>query len=304
MVFGQSRAQNSPNRNLFAHFSRLCMQILRRPLNPVVKGQQQMSKITNSNSLHTKCRSTDKPYLKSQVYRFKVPDDKVLWNVAFDEYNPIEYTDESTKGKPWADPDITSDSKFKWNSIDGDIDRTSHVGKYEIVDGRPRNVCGRTGLKGRGILGKWGPNHAADPIVSRIINGQLQIVAIQRHDTGEWALPGGMVDAGEKVSATLKREFTEEALDGVNDEQLDSLWTKGTEIYKGYVDDPRNTDNSWMETVAVNFHDDSGLLDKAKFKAGDDAKNVKFVDVTPDLDLYASHVFVIRKLAELHGFKI
>lgn len=79
-------------------------------------------------------------------------------------------------------------------------------------------------------------------------------------------LSGGMVDAGEKVSATLKREFTEEALDGVNDEQLDSLWTKGTEIYKGYVDDPRNTDNSWMETVAVNFHDDSGLLDKAKFK--------------------------------------
>lgn len=29
-------------------------------------------------------------------------------------------------------------------------------------------------------------------------------------------------------------------------------------VYKGYVDDPRNTDNSWMETVAVNFHDESG----------------------------------------------
>lgn len=30
------------------------------------------------------------------------------------------------------------------------------------------------------------------------------------------------------------------------------------QVYKGYVDDPRNTDNSWMETVAVNFHDDTG----------------------------------------------
>jgi ADP-ribose pyrophosphatase len=24
------------------------------------------------------------------------------------------------------------------------------------------------------------------------------------------------------------------------------------------VDDPRNTDNAWMETVAVNFHDETG----------------------------------------------
>ncbi len=30
------------------------------------------------------------------------------------------------------------------------------------------------------------------------------------------------------------------------------------QVYRGYVDDPRNTDNSWMETIAVNFHDDSG----------------------------------------------
>ena len=33
-------------------------------------------------------------------------------------------------------------------------------------------------------------------------------------------------------------------------------WTE--QVYKGYVDDPRNTDNSWMETVAVNFHDEKG----------------------------------------------
>ena len=30
------------------------------------------------------------------------------------------------------------------------------------------------------------------------------------------------------------------------------------QIYKGYVDDPRNTDNSWMETKAINFHDEEG----------------------------------------------
>ena len=29
-------------------------------------------------------------------------------------------------------------------------------------------------------------------------------------------------------------------------------------MYAGYVDDPRNTDNAWMETVVFNFHDDTG----------------------------------------------
>lgn len=33
-------------------------------------------------------------------------------------------------------------------------------------------------------------------------------------------------------------------------------------IYRGYVDDPRNTDNAWIETVAYNFHDDGHALDK------------------------------------------
>ena len=30
-----------------------------------------------------------------------------------------------------------------------------------------RNPMGRTGMIGRGLLGRWGPNHAADPVVTR-----------------------------------------------------------------------------------------------------------------------------------------
>ena len=37
-----------------------------------------------------------------------------------------------------------------------------------------------------------------------------QVVAIQRKDTLQWAIPGGMVDSGETVSVTVKREFMEE----------------------------------------------------------------------------------------------
>ncbi len=33
------------------------------------------------------------------------------------------------------------------------------------------------------------------------------------------------------------------------EQKVSRLFRKGDEIYKGYVDDPRNTDNAWMETV-------------------------------------------------------
>ena len=58
-------------------------------------------------------------------------------------------------------------------------------------------------VSGRGLLGRWGPNHAGDPVVTRWAKDQeankpkvLEIVLIRRKDSGELALPGGMVDAG------------------------------------------------------------------------------------------------------------
>ena len=61
-----------------------------------------------------------------------------------------------------------------------------HCREYSLdSEGRPLNPFGRTGMRGRGTFGKWGPNHAADAIVSRRTpDGRLQFVAIERHDTG------------------------------------------------------------------------------------------------------------------------
>ena len=104
----------------------------------------------------------------------------------------------------------------------------SHEGQYLVdITNRPLNPRGRTGVVGRGVLGKWGPNHAADPVVTRWSTAEngarkmeedtgrpvLEFVCIQRRDTGVWAIPGGMVDPGERVSVTVRREFMEEALD-------------------------------------------------------------------------------------------
>ena len=116
-----------------------------------------------------------------------------------------------------------------------------------------------------------------------------------------------MVDPGEQVSATLKREFCEESLaimeKGATEQQaikdrLGVFFENGHPIYRGYVNDPRNTDNAWMETVAVNFHDESGeTFDRIELTAGDDARSVRWIDIDSSLALYANHASFIEMTA-------
>ena len=68
--------------------------------------------------------------------------------------------------------------------------------------GFPLNPYGRTGLTGRGVLGRWGPNHALDAVVSRwkrypdgdfeLKNNKkiLEFIGVKREDNDEWSLPG------------------------------------------------------------------------------------------------------------------
>lgn len=50
--------------------------------------------------------------------------------------------------------------------------------------------------------------------------------------------------------------------------RLDKLCSKGQLFYEGYVDDPRNTDNAWIEAVIYAYHDNEGnLLGSLEFKA-------------------------------------
>lgn len=72
------------------------------------------------------------------------------------------------------------------------------------------------------------------------------------------------------------------------------------QIYAGYVEDPRNTDNAWIETIAVNYHDDSGeAFGKMKLSAGDDARAVAWTEVHKDMDIYPSHAYLLHEVAKL-----
>ncbi|UJR33818.1 hypothetical protein I4U23_021242 [Adineta vaga] len=262
-------------------------------------------------TVHTRARKS--PYIGNKDIHVRTCFSSAIrlpWNVKWPDYKPTEYTAPSVLKNPsWADdPDVTKIKHF--NELDDKIDRTSYMGKYEIEKetNRPKNPQGRTGLSGRGLLGRWGPNHAADPVVTRWAKDQkekiLEIILINRKDSGDLALPGGMVDSGESTFEAVKREFIEEALNSDTDgaKQLDKLFQKVDSIYKGYIDDPRNTDNSWMESEALNMHDETGELTKdLKLQAGDDAGEVQWIQLDRDHNLHASHETIVQIVIKKHG---
>lgn len=244
---------------------------------------------------HTVARSQGNPQYPP---RFPVPDVAVPFTVALPGYAPTRYTafpvlanNVLVKPGGWADPDFSALAQDVWAA------RKSFEGPIKIgTDGLPRNPRGRTGMCERGLLGKWGPNHAADPIVTRKLpNGRYQVIVIKRTDCGQWALPGGMVNVGESVSETVKREFSEEAGDHLDPEQQkrfeelrNLIFSNGKVVYRGYVDDPRNTDNAWIETTVFHFHCDVEMSELLLLRAGDDAAAVTWLNVD-EAELYASH---------------
>lgn len=52
-----------------------------------------------------------------------------------------------------------------------------------------------------------------------------------------------------------------------------------------------------METVAYNFHDDNGAqVGKLALSAGDDATNVKWLDIDSTIKLHANHIDIIKEV--------
>ena len=201
--------------------------------------------------------------------RIAVSDKQVPWSFAWRDYNPSEFTaqvviDNSallSTGHKWADPTELQGPAVKkgFESLLAEVrERTTYVGgprgeklaaAISFDDaGVPLNPRGRTGLRGRGLLGQWGPNHAADPIVTRYNpqTGKLQLVALRREDTGQFAVPGGISKTpGDMWNQKMRSEFKTEVAQDKDDDPLqkqhmkmllDNLFHEGKEssvVYRG-----------------------------------------------------------------------
>ena len=261
----------------------------------------------------------------------------VDWSIEWDGYKPIAFEHPSIRCQEgsstppsWADPEEDvrrmefrvirgSAGQSKYKTKHGDRDTFEEQIYVAIEEGEgpvePRNPRGRTGIRGRGILGRWGPNHAVDAIVTRYHpeDGQLQVVVIQRQDAHRetWALPGGMVEAGDmevpvgnvedaKGADMTRRRALRRVIakrlrksDAHYERSLVNIFPPvgddtSSDVFKGYVDDPRNTDNAWIETTAKHFHCGDRLGKELPL-----AEGVEWLDIDPRNpkydNLYGSH---------------
>ncbi|XP_074627353.1 transient receptor potential cation channel subfamily M member-like 2 isoform X1 [Acropora palmata] len=267
------------------------------------------------------------PYPHSTQRRRHVPDFLVDWKESFPGYDPPLFTAPEVEAFPhWADPDIldprNSNFVINFNRVESGIDRRSQTGMIDTVNRLPRNPMGRTGLAGRGLLGRWGPNHTVHFILTRwkcrkdgqIIQRQgknvLEFVAIKSRNNLELTFPGGLIEVGNSLSETLNLYFKKQIVPAVKlafyeekaltEEIILNMIQSSEEIYKGYLDDQRNTDNAWVETVAMNFHDETGkMLTSLDFKDEKGAPVVLWQELSGQIKLEAANWFLLYKVAQI-----
>ncbi|XP_070651869.1 transient receptor potential cation channel subfamily M member 2 isoform X3 [Bos indicus] len=218
-------------------------------------------------------------YPSCSVLRFPVPNEKVPWETEFLMYNPPFYT-ANRKDKDLVDPvgdALEPLSRISYNAVDGPLDRRSFHGVYTVRDGLPLNPMGRTGLRGRGDLSRFGPNHTLQPVITRWrrsldgaicrknVKKMLEVLVVKHGPSEHWMLPG---------------------------------------VYKGYMDDPRNTDNAWIETVAVSIHfpDQSDAELKrlnSHLHSCDEGMAIRWQVVDERIPLYDNHKVILQKVAAL-----
>ena len=162
--------------------------------------------------------------------------------------------------------------------------------KKAILAHAPRNPWGTTGYIGCGLLKRWGVNKAADLVVTRVDpyspNGEDFDVLVRMHKGSRMCrLPRKFFDdkdfdvgvdsfmrssffasVGEELlvlphlppgclrsSSTSEDRSVTSRLAPHFARLVTELFSFPTELYKGYVDDPRNTDNAWIETICHGY---------------------------------------------------
>lgn len=259
--------------------------------------------------------SRHSPYLGTRVQRVPIPDKYVPYEVMWIDYDPVAYTkpkiDFNVNIQSQVDEDILLLQELQieevmsklpilqWNmsSINPagiTIDRQSWIISedginliYRLDNGIPLNPFGRTGLRGRGALPRWGPNHYVVLIITRwqslksSFAGQrvLEFVVEKTQRRDQLSLPVRFI-GGESLYLDLQSLF-KTSLNWTSSEEmiqffksaivsaqsptlsppvdptsglLPSQGMKAEKSFVGYMDDPLNTDNAWKEIELWHIH--------------------------------------------------
>ncbi|KAG8453087.1 hypothetical protein GDO86_004775 [Hymenochirus boettgeri] len=250
-------------------------------------------------------------YAHSSTTRYPVPDEMVPWEVPFPGYDPPFYIAErKDRGAYNPNAEMSQPTK-KYNTVDNALDLRSSCGTYTVQDGLPLNPMGRTGIRGVGSLRWFGPNHSIHPVITRWItkaNGpsdkkmprkSLEVLVIKGSENKQWALPGGTLSPGEEIPSKLLSILNAGYLD-----HFLTLLKNGREVFRGYLDDPRNTDNAWIETLAKSIHlDTEETLNRfvKNLKESNSVFSLRWQLLDRKIPIYANEKEILQRTAELHG---
>ena len=258
----------------------------------------------------------------SLVMRQHVARNQQPWEIELEGYSPMDYTSPYTL---FFSEDSPVDC-YRWaQGSDPELAKKSasrHQTRSEL-GGRPMNPCGRTGIRGRGVLGKWGPNNAVHYVITRPAldidatpierNGQrMQTILMCKRRDGRWLLPGVFQDDA-SVDPMLRKTFGLDNKSMNDNEELQETAQilldapESDMLHDTAGPDDRDTDNAWVEyhfklveLPSVRNPEKDGSLNR--FEIADDPaaeSRMEWVTIHKDiLVAYASHYRVIEGLAQ------
>jgi len=163
--------------------------------------------------------------------------DEAPWEIENTNYNPPYFVHETVlqNNQNWADPEDFSKVKRDFKNLNI---------KYFSNEGKPLNPTGRSGITGRGLLGKWGPNYAVTCFLLRENdNEQIEILLCKKSSLNLIA-PQGFIKASETVEQAGKRVIKDDIFIEIKNTAIKN-------INYGYSYDVRQTDNAWVEMSSL-----------------------------------------------------
>lgn len=198
--------------------------------------------------------------------RQRISIDEAPWGIPSPSYDPpyfvhpsvLEQNRKEIEGA-WADPEdhqaVSSLAEFSGRRDDR---------------GRPLNPRGRTGIAGRGLLGRWGPNLSVSAVVTRG-SDHLEVLLGRKQGRDGLSLPKGFVRTGEDPDSALHRVLDTE-----------TGWTPGRQpdkiLFEGYRYDPRQTDHAWVEARVVHYT----VEQEIDLQPGGDFEEIRWRPLTPE----------------------
>ncbi|XP_003380892.1 putative nudix hydrolase 6 [Trichinella spiralis] len=149
----------------------------------------------------------------------------------------------------------------RFNDYDNNVDRRrlkKHIsGKHKsyALNGKyPLNPNGRTGVTGRGVLRRYGPNYLVQILISRLMETFFHFLSVN-FSTHSFQRTVKFTFIPPKLYDLLLKELSKFYDPRHATYLLEKTFKHKVELYRGFVADNRNTDNAWIEALTIEYND-------------------------------------------------